>query len=347
MLASSLVRNAGALVFSCLALATTANAQGYAGPFVPHVGQQITTTFTNDFGSDADSVTIIEAVSRDFVRLSYSSTRGISVQRDIAIADRETAETYVLGYAPRMPVMISGTTSLGISAAVLGRLRSTGSAPLTLIYSPQLDRIDCILTAEGVDVKVPMIVEDRIFELPAVTARVACGEGERRGTGRLIFANDVNNPILIESFLNFSWEERPRTERVTRVVAGRGLHRDMVQSLNALGAYDVYGLHFNFDDAGLRPDTDQLVREIAQMLIENPNWVIQIAGHTDSVGGADYNQRLSTARAASVRLALIDQGIAPGRLTSLGYGDTRPRAGNDTLAGRAINRRVEFRRLDR
>lgn len=338
---------AGAACFLQLAISSIAHAQGYAGPFVPHAGQQITTYFTNDFGRDADSVTMIEAVSGDVVRLNYTSTRGLSVIRDIAIADRETAETYVLGYAPRMPVMIPGTTSLGISGAVLTRLRSTGSAPLTLVYSAQLDRIDCVLTAEGVDVKVPMIVEDRLFDLPALTARIECRAGERRGTGRLVFANDVNNPILIESFLNFSWEDRPRTERVTRVAAGPGLHRDMVQSLDTLGAYDVYGLHFNVDDASLRPDTDQLVRDIAQMLRENANWSIQIGGHTDSIGGSDYNLRLSAARAESVRLALIEQGVAPARLTTTGFGETRPRAANDTLAGRAINRRVEFRRLDR
>jgi len=246
-----------------------------------------------------------------------------------------------------MPAVIPGTTSLGISGAVLAQLRSTGTAPLTLVYSDRLDRIDCTLTAVAVDVKVPMLVEDRIFDLPAVQARAECGSGDRRGTGQLVFANDVNNPILIESVLNFSWESRPRTERVTRVVAGPGLHRDMEQSLNTLGTYDVYGLLFDFDSTNLRPDTAELVRDIARMLQANANWVIRIAGHTDAVGGADYNLRLSAGRAESVRRALIEQGVAPSRLETIGYGESQPRADNSTLYGRAINRRVEFRRLDR
>jgi len=338
---------AGFVVLGWLGLSTVATAQEYIGPFVPHRGQQITTHFTNDFGRDADSTTTVVGVTSDMVSIDYSSSRGISTRRDILISDRLAAPAYVLGYSPRMPALISGTTSLGISGAVLDQLRSTGNAPLTLVHSENLDQIACTLTALALDVKVPMIVEDRIFDVPTVQARAECGSGDRRGSGQLIFANDVNNPILIESVLNFSWESRPRTERVTRVVAGPGLHRDMEQALNTLGTYDVYGLHFDFDSANLRPDTAELVRDIARMLQANANWVIRIAGHTDAVGGADYNLRLSAGRAESVRRALIEQGIAPSRLETIGFGESQPRADNSTLAGRAINRRVEFRRLDR
>jgi OOP family OmpA-OmpF porin len=72
-----------------------------------------------------------------------------------------------------------------------------------------------------------------------------------------------------------------------------------------------------------------------------------IAGHTDSIGGAEYNLRLSERRAASVKQALISNGVAANRLQSVGHGMSKPKADNSTLAGRAINRRVEFRRLDR
>ena len=199
----------------------------------------------------------------------------------------------------------------------------------------------------AVDVRVPVIIEDRILDVPTVQARVNCGSGNRTGTGQFVVANDVNNPVLIESTLNFSWEQRPRTNRVTRVVAGLGLQAEMRQALDTLGTYDVYGLLFDFDSATLRPETAQLVREIAVMLQQNPNWTILIAGHTDSIGGAEYNMRLSEQRAASVKQALISNGVAPNRLQSVGHGMTKPKADNSTLAGRAINRRVEFRRLDR
>jgi len=324
-----------------------AAAQPYAGPFVPHRGMQITTTFHNDLGRDADSITTVVGVTSDLVSLNYTSSRGIFTRRDVRIADRQSANAYVLGYAPRMPNMIPGSTSLGLSGSVLERLRAMGSVPITLIHSEKLEQIECQLRAIAVDVKAPVIIEDRVADIPVVEAEISCGVGTRRGDGKLIIANDVNNPVVIESTLRFSWERTARTERVTRVVAGLGMHRDMEQSLETLGTYDVYGLHFDFDRAALRPDTAQLVREISIMLQANPNWVIQIAGHTDSIGGDAYNKRLSTERANAVRQALIRYGIPEQRLQAIGYGQSRPKAGNDTLAGRAINRRVEFRRLDR
>lgn len=335
------------LVLGAFCQLQPASAQPEVGPFVPHRGMTITTHFANDLGRDADSTINIVGVNEDSVRLTYASTRGINVFREILMADRQSAQTYVLGYAPRMPARMEGTTSLGLSAAVLDRLRSTGSAELTLVYSDRLDRIDCLLQATGIDVKVPIIIDDRIADIPTVQATASCGAGARQGTGSLIFANDVNNPLLIESSLSFNWERRTRTERITRVAAGLGMHADMEQSLDTLGAYDVYGLHFDFDKAILRPDTAQLVREIALMLQANPGWVIQIAGHTDSTGGAQYNLRLSSERARAIRQALIARGIAPERLKAVGYGESRPKADNATFAGRAINRRAEFRRLDR
>jgi outer membrane protein OmpA-like peptidoglycan-associated protein len=338
---------AGSVIFLASVVASGSSAQNYKGPFVPHRGMQITTFFENEFGKDADSQLNVVAVSSDWVRTTYRSTRGIFVSRDILIGDRQSASAYVLGYAPRMPTVIPGTTSIGISGATLDQLRSTGSAPITLVYSDRLDRIDCTMQSTGVDIKEPVLVDDRIFEIPTVQATVVCGAGRRRGAGTFIFANDVNNPVMIESNLKFSWEARPRRERVTRVAAGMGMHADMEQSLDTLGTYDVYGLHFDFDRASLRSDAAQLVREIAVMLHANANWVIQIAGHTDSIGDDRYNFRLSADRASAVRQALINQGIRPQRLKAIGMGETQPKADNGSFAGRAINRRVEFRRLDR
>ncbi len=96
----------------------------------------------------------------------------------------------------------------------------------------------------------------------------------------------------------------------------------------------------------LRPESVQLVREIAQMLSTNADWRILIVGHTDSTGGPEYNIGLSDKRAEAVRIALAEYGVEAGRLRSEGRGETQAKADNDTLAGRAINRRVEFRRLD-
>ena len=329
-----------------LIVSTVALAEERAGLFIPHPGMQFTTAFTNDFGRDAESLTTVTSVTGNAVSIDYSSSRGVAVRRELLEADRQAASSYVLGYEADMPNLIPGTTSLGISARVLSELRSNGTARLTLIYSPKLDTIECNLTRISSSVVMRLIVEDRIVEIPALHARAECGAGARTGSGEFYFANDLSQPLLVESVINFSWEKRPRTERITRVIDGLGLHPDMEQSLKTIGQYDAYGLRFDFDSAVLRPESLQLVREIADMLQANKDWQIQIVGHTDSTGGPVYNLGLSDKRAEAVRSALVGHGVASGRLRSEGRGETQSKADNDSLAGRAINRRVEFRRLD-
>ena len=316
--------------------------------FSPQPGMQFTTAFTNDFGRDAESLTTVTSINDNAVSINYSSSRGVSVQRDLLIADRENATSYVLGYEAGMPTVIPGTTSLGISAQVLSELRTNGRTRLTLVYSPQLASIKCNLNRVSLDQKMPLIVRDRVVDISAVHARAECGAGTRTASGDFYFADDFNQPILIESVLNFSWEKRPRTERITRVIDSLGLQPDMEQSLRTIGKYEAYGLRFDFDSDVLRPESVQLVREIALMLNRrgNADWQLKIVGHTDSTGGPDYNLGLSDRRAQAVRLSLVDEGVNPGRLVSEGRGEGQPKAENDTLAGRAINRRVEFRRMD-
>ncbi len=84
------------------------------------------------------------------------------------------------------------------------------------------------------------------------------------------------------------------------------------------------------------------LNDVVTILNENPSFKVQIDGHTDSQGKDDYNQTLSDQRAASVKAYLISKGIAEGRLSSTGYGETKPVADNKTAAGRALNRRVEM-----
>ena len=100
-------------------------------------------------------------------------------------------------------------------------------------------------------------------------------------------------------------------------------------------------------------DTDQLINEslgelnqLLTTLINNQKMKIEIAGHTDSKGSDEYNLNLSERRAKAVVNYLIDKGISAKRLTSKGYGETKPIASNDTDDGQQQNRRVEFEVLD-
>jgi outer membrane protein OmpA-like peptidoglycan-associated protein len=86
----------------------------------------------------------------------------------------------------------------------------------------------------------------------------------------------------------------------------------------------------------------ELLDEVARALLDYPSISVSIEGHTDNQGPDDYNQDLSVRRAASVRRYLIAQGVEAERMTSTGYGESRPIDDNRTETGRAANRRVEF-----
>ncbi len=312
-----------------------------------HVGAQMTTAFSNSFGSDAESTLTLTQMNSSVVGVDYSSTRGLVVHRNIRMIDHENARTYVLGYAPTMPVVIPNTTSVGISAASLIELRTTGQTALSLIYDANLSKLDGVLTLVAKDIKAPLLIEDRLIQVPVVHATGTFGAGGRRGTGDFYFIDDKNNPWMLEDTIRFSWEDQPRAERITRITAGKSMESAMEQTLKTLRSYDLYGIHFDFDKATIRPDTASLIAGIAVGLKHNPTWRLQINGHTDSIGDADYNLKLSAERAAAVKDAVVKQGIAASRLQTAGLGQTMPKGDNDTLAGRSLNRRVELVRTDR
>ncbi|MCX6840707.1 MAG: OmpA family protein [candidate division WOR-3 bacterium] len=103
------------------------------------------------------------------------------------------------------------------------------------------------------------------------------------------------------------------------------------------------GIYFDFDKSTIKPESRPALEDAAKMLNENPTINVEIQGHTDSKGSDSYNLSLSDRRAASVVAYLTQNlGIDRSRLTSRGYGESQPIATNDTDAGRALNRRVEF-----
>lgn len=101
-------------------------------------------------------------------------------------------------------------------------------------------------------------------------------------------------------------------------------------------------VNFAFDSSDLTPTAKVNLDKLAEVLINNPDTNINIYGHTDSKGADDYNQKLSERRANSVKNYLMAKGVASSRMFPMGVGEREPVASNDTDAGRAQNRRVEF-----
>ncbi len=108
----------------------------------------------------------------------------------------------------------------------------------------------------------------------------------------------------------------------------------------------LQNVFFDFDKATLKPESRTELMEVVRFLRENPKVRVEVEGHTDSVGRADYNLQLSQRRAEAVRSFLVEQGVDPSRLTARGYGSNRPVADNRTETGRAQNRRVELLFVD-
>ncbi len=104
----------------------------------------------------------------------------------------------------------------------------------------------------------------------------------------------------------------------------------------------LQGIQFETGKSNIKPFSYPLLNQIANVLILNPTYLIEVQGHTDNVGGYDYNIALSESRAAAVRTYLIENGVTENRITSKGYGYNKPVASNKTTAGKAKNRRVEF-----
>ena len=107
------------------------------------------------------------------------------------------------------------------------------------------------------------------------------------------------------------------------------------------------GVNFGSSSDLLLPGVERILESAAATLNMHPNLQIEVAGHTDSDGAADLNYGLSERRAKTVRDYLIRYGVDGARLTVQGYGETQPISENETMRGRATNRRVELRIVGR
>ncbi|MCQ2342750.1 MAG: OmpA family protein [Paludibacteraceae bacterium] len=104
----------------------------------------------------------------------------------------------------------------------------------------------------------------------------------------------------------------------------------------------MQGIQFESGKAIIKKNSYTILDQIAHIFTENPNYVVEVQGHTDNTGNEAMNKKLSQDRADAVRDYLVRAGVDEHRLTAVGYGQEKPIADNATKAGRALNRRVEF-----
>ena len=112
------------------------------------------------------------------------------------------------------------------------------------------------------------------------------------------------------------------------------------------GRLVLEGVNFQSGKSVLTTASYAILDRVYESLAEWENVKLEIRGHTDNIGSEEVNQRISQARADAVMQYLVKRGIHPSRLQAVGFGETSPIADNQTAEGRAINRRVEMKRID-
>jgi OmpA-OmpF porin, OOP family len=118
--------------------------------------------------------------------------------------------------------------------------------------------------------------------------------------------------------------------------------KKLYDRIMAEGKFVTTGIRFNVNKAILKPESMGVINEIAKLMKKYSDIRFSIEGHTDSDGDDASNQKLSEARANSVKVALVDLGVDASRLETKGFGESNPVSDNSTPEGKASNRRVEF-----
>ncbi len=124
--------------------------------------------------------------------------------------------------------------------------------------------------------------------------------------------------------------------------SGQAAKSQIETQLNAEGRARLDGVNFDFNSDVIQAASKPLLDQIAGLLKARPEWKVTLEGHTDNIGGPDFNRGLSERRARAVKAYLVAAGVPEGRLDAVGFGYDKPVAGNESEAGRSQNRRVEL-----
>lgn len=319
------------------------------------------------FNGDVEVVYKVQSISRDFVDVSNSGTgfpdsqavKGteVNTHRLICKTDLQNASVYITENRDGIPDIIPQTTTFSMSQKSFQELKTDGKFTLTfqqfvwvggrLVPVQQVAELSRV---EPADVNYPIILNGQPTNLPAIHARGHfhfAGEDKVKNLykdpsfldedGEVSILDDPANPITLVIGLGPVFQVR--VVSITVPVDKPQIEQQLAKEKKAV----IYGIYFDFNQATIKKESQPVLKEIADAMKNNPDWVLTVNGYTDNIGGNAYNLDLSKRRAAAVKQALVDQfGIEPTRLTTGGFGASGFVDTNETLEGRARNRRVEL-----
>lgn len=272
----------------------------------------------------------------------------VSTLRTVLGADLESARLHILGFGSDDPFVIEGSTALGPSRAVLRDIAGGGAAEINIRnYPGKRDNLGTLTRVA--EVSFPVLLNGDAVVLPAVQVAGMLGVPGSIRHWELTLLDHPVQPLTLK--VSYGAENaaaggaREWVRQIVRIDFPEEAETRLEAALQDDCRAVLPGIYFDFDSDRLNPASAPALKAAADVLTRRTDWTAAIEGHTDTIGGSTYNLDLSTRRAAAVKSALVETyGIAPERLTTQGFGFTRPVATNDTVEGRAQNRRVELTR---
>jgi OOP family OmpA-OmpF porin len=299
----------------------------------------------NNGGADFESIKRVTRIDASGVHVTYAAeaatvgnrAQRVEVGRTILLADLEAAHDYQWGFFPGTAQTYPGSTAIGVSAGVLDELHRLGQTRLRTPRGVDAGMLDGSVVRVGRGaVAFKVIVNDLPVDLPAVHARGRLG-GQ---AAELWILDDRLNPLALRWTIG---ERRLQVIRLSFPPEKSSPSARIERALANDGRAPVYGIRFGFESDRIQDESEPVLREIAMALEQNPGLSLGLEGHTDNIGSDPSNLELSMRRAAAVKKALVERyQVDARRLRAIGYGASRPKDTNDTLEGRARNRRVEL-----
>jgi outer membrane protein OmpA-like peptidoglycan-associated protein len=277
------------------------------------------------------------------------------------IAEADTFSTgWVFNPEDKAPGLYPGVSREVLSSKKFQMLQSSATLPMVFGYYEYMDALTewellawkgTLNRVEPSDVPFPLIINDQPVNVPAIHVqgqmKVIESGGRFGSRDQPADANILDDPAA-PVILSWMFGENLKHEDAFRVTLVKVTYPSakkptIEQQLEKQRKAITYGIYFDFNQDTIKPESEAVLKEIAQAMAHKPDWKLTIAGYTDNIGGDKYNLGLSQRRSASVKRALVERYHEdPTRLSTAGYGDSSPIDTNDTLEGRARNRRVEL-----